>query len=430
MNGYYLQYCVEFRINTTGRKGMSMTDRNMDQSGLSPATGAWAGDGQAERNSLKTILMGGAAAGALGGLLVLLAERGKKDEPEPVSPLEQARMAIAQAAHRAASEGETQGKKAKKRSQKMSRKARKEQERTQANIMSLLAAARDDVRGTVSDARRQAPDISGIMNQARAGVDEAAKDARKKGKKLGKQVRESAQDSRKEAVSFVDMLRDRVSDVEHLAESYAESTLLPKLREFEKDASERVESGRKDARKRAEEARKHLEKDVLPQARKQAESVRKTVEDDVLPEARERMEDVRKKAREEWIPQAKDTAEELRKRAEQEYLPEAREMVGQAKVTLQKQADAAAESLQEGAEEASRRLSEVSETAKEQAHEAGEAVKRGGRESRSLLIWLALAGTIVYKVFLNEDQQKKVRETGMQIFGEAKEIYGDMKGHA
>ena len=53
---------------------------------------------------------------------------------------------------------------------------------------------------------------------------------------------------------------------------------------------------------------------------------------------------------------------------------------------------------------------------------------RGTRETRSLLLWLSLAGVLVFTVFLDEDQQKRLKEIAYEIFGEAKDMYADMKG--
>src|SRR5690606_3401266 len=104
-------------------------------------------------------------------------------------------------------------------------------------------------------------------------------------------------------------------------------------------------------------------------------------------------------------------------KAEKDLLPQAKEQAGKARHELDETTHLAAQ-----------KLSVAKEAAGEQAHEAGEAVKRGGRETRSLLVWLGLGGALVYNVFLNEEQQRKVREIGGELFAEAKDMYADIKG--
>lgn len=408
-----------------------MTEGIPETTSASPATRVYVGDGKPERDSFKTLLLGGLAAGVIGGAIVLFAERGGKEE-EPASRLEQARLAIALASERAAREGQATRKDAKKRGKKLSRKAQKEQEEIQTDILNLLAAARDEVRSAVSDARKRSSDARDAMEQVRARAEDVADEAKARGKKARKQGRKRAKelqkdaesrasDSRKEAASFVGMLRDRASDVEHIAETYIESALLPKLRDLEKDAAKQIESGKKRATEVAGEARKRTERDVMPEIRGRGEEVRKRVERDIIPEARERVEHLKKHAQEDLIPEAREAAAEFRKRAEKDYLPQAKDQV-------EHLAEAATKAWEQGSAEASTKLAEASDVARVQLHDAGESVKRGGRETRSLLLWTALAGTLIYKVFLNEEQRKQAREVGMQLFGEAKEIYGDVQG--
>lgn len=245
--------------------------------------------------------------------------------------------------------------------------------------------------------------LQGLSAGAATTSKKARKDAKKRGSKLSKQRQKDAEqtmakisdlltEARKEAIgtyhtvekqapdmnklarqakgelgSLAETLKSKAAEAEKVTGAYIGSSVLPTLKSLEKEAANVLETGKE----KGQEVRKHAEKDLLPQARKSADKLRHTLED---------------------------------------------------------QAKVAAKSLEKGLPQAPVKLGAAAASVEEQAKSAGEAVKRGGRETASLLVWLGLAGTLVYKVFLNEEQQKKARELGAGVFGETKEMYADMKG--
>lgn len=370
----------------------------------------------------KVIALAGGAAGLLAGAMVLLSERGKKDEPK--STLEQARSLIDEAAARARQEtgraessllsglhglsgdakkkGKRSRKVAAKRGAKLSRKAQAEKNETLDRIAQFLKDAREDATAMAS---RQSEEVSGFARQLRSDAEGRAGEARKASRKYSKQARKDAAKARGELGSLADMLKSRVLDAEHQAEGYLGAMVLPKVKELLEETQGAVETGKS----RTGELRMKAEKDLIPEARKRAEELRKKAEKDVIPEARKR-------------------AEELRKKAETEVIPEARKRAESLSHSVEESARAARETIGAEASGAAAKLSATAATVEEHASEAGEAVKRGSRETRSLLLWVALAGVLVFTVFLDEDQQKRLKEIAYEIFGEAKDMYADMKG--
>ncbi len=370
----------------------------------------------------KVIALAGGAAGVLAGAMVLLSERGKKDEPK--STLQQAKLLIDEAAARARDEradaesslisglkglkGDAKKatkrsrKQAKKRGTRMSKKAEAEKNETLDRIAQFLKDARDDAAVMAS---RQSDEVSGLARQFRSDAESRAKDAREASRKYSKQAKKDAAVTGRELSSLVDTLKGRVQDAEHHAEDYLGAMVLPKIRELIEETQGAVETGKS----RTSELRAKAENDVIPEARKRAEELRKRAEKDVIPEAKKR-------------------AEELRKKAEQEVLPEAKKRAETLTHNVEENARAARETISAEATDAAAKLSATAAAVEEHASEAGDAVKRGTRETRSLLLWIALAGVLVFTVFLDEDQQKRLKEIAYEIFGEAKDMYADMKG--
>jgi hypothetical protein len=233
--------------------------------------------------------------------------------------------------------------------------------------------------------------VNELAKQLKARTDVAASDARERGRKLSQQVGKDATRAKGEAGWLVDTLKAKAVDAEKVAESYVESSLLPKLKDLEKEAASMIGTGVDRTKSRSQEIKQQAEKDI--------------------------------------IPQAKVSAEKLRKRAQEDLVPQTRESVDKLKVTLGEGAHVAAQNLDKVSADSAKKLGEARVQVEKQAKDAGESVKRGSRETRSLLVWLGLAGTIVYNVFLDDDQQKKVKELGMELFSEAKEMYSDMKGN-
>lgn len=87
------------------------------------------------------------------------------------------------------------------------------------------------------------------------------------------------------------------------------------------------------------------------------------------------------------------------------------------------QARQAAEKVSADAQES---VQGLVQTADEKRKVAVESVQRGGQETRSLVIWLAAAGALVYGVLLNEDQQRKAKDFAIESFHEIKALIRDM----
>lgn len=344
-----------------------------------------------ERNTAKVLALGGVAAGVASGLIVLLTEREKKEKKKPVSKTEQARIAIEEATEKARLQGKSAStnlsssllglsaeatkaskkarKDARKRGKKLSKKSQKDAEQTMAKIAGLLAAARQEAAGTYHSVEKQAPDMNKLAKQLRSRTDVAVGEAKKSGSTLRKQAKVDAEKARGEIGSLAGTLKSKAAEAEKMASSYVGSTVLPKLKDLEKDAVTALEIGKE----KSQEARKAAEKDLLPQAKERADKLKHVLED---------------------------------------------------------QGKVAAKTLEKGIPEASVKLAAAAESVEDQAKTAGQAVKRGGSETGSLLMWLGLAGALIYNVYLNEDQQRRVRELGAELFGEAKEMYSDVKGES
>lgn len=334
-----------------------------------------------EGETAKVLALGGIAAGVAGGLIVLLTEREKK----PKSKLEQARIALEEAAEKARKEGGksqpnfaasllggrnstgSKGKKAKKGAKKASgqagKKARKQTEESVATLAGLVAAARNEVMGKYHDVEKQAPHLDDLAKQFRSQKDHVLKDAKKSGQQARKEAEKRADAARGDVSSLVETLKSRAGETE----KYIESNVVPRLKDIEKEAISAFEVGR-------------------------------------------------------------EKSGELRKRAEKDLVPQARDTAGKLKHSFEDFEKVAAKSLEKNAGEVSSRLGAAADGLEHQAKDAGEAVKRSGRETRSLLVWLAFAGVLIFTVFLDEEQQNKLREKASGLFGEAKGMYGDMKG--
>lgn len=284
-------------------------------------------------------------------------------------------------------------------------------EREEKKPASKVEQARISIEEATMRARQQGKSagtslsstLQGISAEAAKTTKKARKDAKKRGGTLSKKRQKDAEqtmakisdlltEARKEAIgtyhnvekqapdmnklakqakgelgSLAETLKSKAAEAEKVTGTYIGSSVLPTLKSLEKEAASFLETGKE----KSQDVRKHAEKDLLPQARKSADRLKHTLED---------------------------------------------------------HAKVAAKSLEKGLPQAPVKLSAAAESVEDQAKMAGEAVKRGGSETASLLLWLGLAGTLVYRVFLNEDQQKKARELGAELFGETKEMYADMKG--
>lgn len=363
----------------------------------------------------KILALAGGAAGAIAGLWVLLSEREK--QPEPKTTYEQARAIIEEAAAKAKKEGagtgavlranvesltadmKKQGKKNKKKARKSSRRLSRKAEAEKNEAVERLSQTLKDAR--VELMKNYGPEVAAIIQGALGEAGHRLEDAKKRSSEYSSQARKDADQARAELAVAAEALKDKAVNAEHQAEALVGAVLVPKVKDLTHEAQAALESGKD----RTEQLRRRAEKDVIPEARKRAEELRKKAESDLLPGARKR-------------------ADELRKRAESDLLPEAKKRAETLTHTVEDQAKVAKQTLGATSAVAAAKLHD----AEAQAAEASEAVKQAGRETRSLLLWVALAGVLIFSVFLDEEQQKRLKEIAVEIFGEARDMYADMKG--
>ncbi len=322
----------------------------------------------------KVLLVAGAAAGAAAGLISLLGEKAQETPPTRTeSAKEYLRSALEEAQ--------------KKDFGKMSRKQRKAAEK---NLKKQRAKAGKDAEKLIAQSKQVAND--------------------------------SATAVRDEVSTLMDQIKSGGMELDRLVEGFAESTLMQRLREFGDEAKVIAEQGKM----RGSEVAHKAQDDLAPKVKDAAQKAK----DDLAP----KVKDAAEKAREEIVPQVKDAAEqaaqigkekltEVSEKTRTEFVPNAQKFREDASAQ-------AKEKLGHVAEDAEQKLSEAAQTVDEKRKDATAAVQRGGRETRSLLLWVSLAGILIFTVFLDEDQQKKLKEVAFEVFGEARDMYGDMKGQS
>lgn len=337
--------------------------------------------------------------------------------------------------------------------------------RQQANMQDRLQRAIDDLRAGDGSARRSlAGAVSGVAGAARADVGGAVAASRKRRKQSDRKQAEL----KASGVAFGDSLRVAVKDnAGRIGESLQETigqasdSLKPYVDDLSgttKNASQQREKARKQAREaardleaRASEGRKNLMK-LRKDARRTSEDRlqkleelgQETLDKRVKPslekagataavvaaEARKRFEDEAKeleKRYEQTRPKLEKSAEHYGERA------------GELREELRKLADERAKDaerlFQDRAVQARHLAHDASEGAKvgavharEMAHDAGESAREGGKNAGSLLLWLTIAGGVIYQVFLSDDQKRKARELATSALHEGMAIYQDVRG--
>lgn len=279
-----------------------------------------------------------------------------------------------------------------------------------AGAIALLTSKKEEIPTTRTESARQYlhaaledAQKSDLAKAARKRSKKAEKTVRKQSRRMSKDADKLMQQSLKKATGSADAVRHEVAsvldsfksgqvDVSSFVEGFAESPLMARLREFGDEARVIAEQGKM---KTAEAAHK-AQSDVLPQAKETAAHMTKV--------GKGRVAGVSEKARSEFIPTAQQHAADASAHA--------KEVVSQVSVDAEK------------------KLADAAQAAEEKRKQATAAVQRGGRETRSLLIWLALAGVLIFSVFLDDEQQEKVKNVALEIVGEARDMYTDMKGNA
>lgn len=296
-------------------------------------------------------------------------------------------------------------------------------------------SAKAYLRNALENAQQQ--DIAKGTRKQRKQAEKAVKKQQKKmSKETGKIVKQgrevashSATAVRDEVSSLMDSIRSGNIEVDRVVEGFAESQLMARLREFGEEAKSIADQGKM----RSENVAKRVQKDVVPQARKAADDATHKVQDELIPQAKKAAGNAAHKVQDELLPQAKKAAEEatrtgkekldeVAERARKDFIPEAQKQTADF-------ASAARETAEHLGDDAEKFLSEASDKAEKKRKEATKAVQRGGRETRSLLLWVSLAGILIFTVFLDEEQQEKLKEVVFEVFGEARDMYSDMKGN-
>ena len=266
------------------------------------------------------------------------------------------------------------------------------------------------------------------LEQVRRGTSALRKEARASGRRARREtLREVARnqdkvmtmlrDARKKGNKRLQELERHAPDVLALAQEYL-SRAESALEEARKSGSKQAEAARKEAEKRQRELRAALER-----AREEAPKKLQDVEARLVPRVRE----LEKQAAE-ALEQGRERAAEWRKHAESDILPEVRESAERVRERVGEQAKLAATVLEKGSTEAAHKLTEATDVVETRAREAGSAVAEGGRDLRSLVLWLAVGAAIVYAVFLNDEQRERVRARVQSWLGEAKATAEDIRG--
>jgi hypothetical protein len=338
------------------------------------------------------------------------------------------------------------------------------QDRQQATMQDRLQRALDDLTKDGSARQSLASAVSDVAESARSDFEGAIKASRQRRKRVEKKQAEL----KASGMAFGDYMRLAMKDgAERIGESLQEALgqTSESLKPYAEDlagTSKKAKKQRKKARKQARAASKGLEarasegRKNLMKLRKDA---RRTSEDRLhkLEEIGQETLDKRLKPSLEKAGAAaaviaaearkrfEEEAKELEKRYEQtrpkleksaeHYGERASELREELRKLADERAKDAERLLQEGAVQARHLAHDASEGAKigavharEVAHDAGESAKEGGKNAGSLLLWLTIAGGVIYQVFLNDDQKRKARELASSAFHEGMAIYQDMRG--
>ena len=334
-----------------------------------------------ESQNARVVALGGLLAGVAGSLYVLLSERERK----PRTKVERARQSLEEAATQA-------------------------REHALA-LESGLAHELKDVRArSAKTSRRARMDGSKLGMRARKQTKREAEEARERMAAMMLSAKEKGS-------KRLQGLEKQVPDVAALAQEFLGRT--------ESSLGKAKESGSKSAKKAREEAGRAQQdiKHLVVRAREEAPKRLHEVETVVAP----KVKDLEKQAAD-MLELSKERAADLRKRAEKDLLPEVRDTAEKVRSRVEDQAKVAATRLEHGSAEAVHRLTDATDLVETRAKDASSAVAQGGRDLRSLIVWLALGGALVYAAFLNDEQRQKVRAWANRLMDEASATYGDIKG--
>lgn len=254
------------------------------------------------------------------------------------------------------------------------------------HLLLALAEGTSRVGENIRHVLEQAPETAASLTD-RSGSDlkKRRKRARKQTKALRKELEAAAREGRAEAMKLRKDARGKTEDRLHELEERARETVERVKPSIEKAGAVAATS--------AAEARKRLEEEARELEQRYAKAR------PVIEERAERYAELLDNLRSELRHVADDRAPEVEK------------------------------ALQQLVREITHTTKEGAEQARHIASDAGEKAAEGGRSFGSLLVWLAIAGGIVYAILMNEEQKRKARELAKSAYHEGKAIYQDVRGH-
>lgn len=408
----------------------------------------------AQVENARVIAMAGLSAGALAGLGALLGDRRNK----PKTKSEIARMILEEAANAARKEArkvDLESKKAKTKIRKgaetslddaatlltaarheadsAGKKAASSVEETVGKIVELVNSARDDAAKKVTAGRTAADEEVSRVKEAAPSVDEAKDELTAAAEAVREQVAHSAEAVRENAEASADRLKENAVHTADVVREKAEvlsgkakddasrargdvgkflASLKDRLLEVERvNINDRVKPTLADVSSQAA----HL----IEQGKGLTDDLKTRTEEKLIPQMREQAAHL--------VEQGKGLTEELKARTEDEIIPQMKE---QAQATREKVAETVhhvAEGAQPFAATVSHKMTEGANAAQDMASGASSAVKQGTKDTRSLLMWLAIAAALIFTVFLDKDQQERVKRAGGTMISEVSSMYSDMR---
>lgn len=317
------------------------------------------------------------------------------------------------------------------------------QERVQAALQDLTAHERASLRASIAGT------LASTAEAARSDFEASVKESRKRRKKAQKRKRGE------DPLSLGDHLRLALAD----ASERAGENLHQAIEHSTETAEEIAEAASRKNGKRFRKQARALQKELEASATEGRSGIMK-LRKDARGKTEDRLHELEELAKETVGKHVKPSLEkagvvaasgaaEARKRLEEEARDLERHY-SKAKPQLEKRAEHYAElfdslrsdlrhvaeergpevekALQDLVRELSHTARDSADQAKHIASDAGESAARGGKNFGSLLLWLVIAGGVVYALLMNEEQKRKARELASSAYHEGKAIYQDVKG--
>lgn len=305
----------------------------------------------------------------------------------------------------------------------------------------LRLAAKDLKETGVRSATVLGASLEDARVAAQAELEPAVKQTRKR---VGKRAASFGEHMKQAVVTgaeqFGENLQDALEKTTGSINEYAEGLSEVNSKKNRKRLKKQAKKGQKELSAKTKEGRLELiklRKDTRSTSQKrlhELESRARKLEG----KARKTLDKQLKPTLEKAAESAKVGAIEARKRLEEEA-EELEKRYAKAKPKIDKSAarytERAAELRQEllhaaerRAHEAEKALQQNTEQARQAALGAGESAKEGGKNFGSLILWLTIAGAIVYAFLLDEEKKRKARELAGSAYHEGKAIYQDVRG--